>query len=139
MPCEWNVETLLTHLQALRAADDQRYGQRFDDQKIAVDAALSAAKEAVIKAEMAAEKRFESVNEFRSTLADQQRTLIPRAEFQITVTGMERELAALKTEMDRLHNERLGVISWVGSAAGAIGLLVVIGSLVALALKFAKG
>jgi len=40
----------------------------------AVQTALLSAKEAVTKAEMANEKRFEAVNEFRSTLADQTAT-----------------------------------------------------------------
>lgn len=59
---------------------DRQYGQRFDAQEKAVAAALAAAKEAVVKAEAASEKRFDSVNEFRNTLKDQTATFITRGE-----------------------------------------------------------
>lgn len=60
-------------------------------QKEAIGAALTAAKEAltaaqassekaILKAEESNEKRFASVNEFRSTLADQQKTFVTKAE-----------------------------------------------------------
>lgn len=45
-------------------------------QERAVAAALQAAKEAVDKAEVAASKRFDSTNEFRLQLADQQATFV---------------------------------------------------------------
>jgi hypothetical protein len=54
--------------------------QRFTDQDKAVQAALLAAEKAVIKAENAANERFRSVNEFRTTLSDQTATFIPRTE-----------------------------------------------------------
>jgi hypothetical protein len=123
-------------LRDLIYANDRRYEQRFLDSKTAVDAALSAAKEAVIKAEVAADKRFESVNEFRGTLADQQVRLIPRAEVLVLIQGMQEKVDNLKIEMARLQQERLGVISWVGSAAGVIGFLFLVFSLIGLFLKF---
>ena len=46
----------------------------------AVQAALTAAKEAVTKSEVAAEKRFESVNEFRGQLQDMIETLVSKIE-----------------------------------------------------------
>ncbi len=70
---------------------DLRYQQRFDAQQKAlsdssdagkemVNAALASADRAVTKAEVSAERRFESVNEFRATLADQAATFLPRSE-----------------------------------------------------------
>jgi len=87
-------------LTVLIEANNERYQQRFLDAQTAVNtalsaaekavtAALSAAKEAVVKAEVASEKRFEGVNEFRSTLADQQRTLIPRVEAELRLNALE--------------------------------------------------
>jgi small-conductance mechanosensitive channel len=67
--------------------------QRFDAQEKAVAAALAAAKEAVAKAEAAAEKRFDSVNEFRATLKDQQSTLIPRTEVDVRLKSMDAKIA----------------------------------------------
>lgn len=105
--------TLKEYLIQLIANNDKRYEQRFNDTKIAVDAALIAAdkavtaalagqKEAVTKAEVAAEKRFESVNEFRSTLANQQRSLMPRQEY-------EANHKALADRIDKIESKELVV------------------------------
>lgn len=69
------------------------YDQRFNAQEKAVSAALAAAKEAVTKAESSAEKRFDSVNEFRATLKDQQSTLIPRIEAEVRLKAIENKIA----------------------------------------------
>ena len=66
--------------QQLRAADVNANEQRFRAQEQAVAFALQAAEKAVTKAELAAEKRFESVNEFRNQLKDQTGTFITRNE-----------------------------------------------------------
>lgn len=55
---EWTLDTFKEHVD-----------QRFTDQDKAVSAALQAAKEAVIKAETAADKRFELLNELRNGVA----------------------------------------------------------------------
>src|SRR5688572_26741026 len=62
------------------------------DQERAVQAALAAAKEAVNKAELAAEKRFESVNEFRAQTKDLQSSYMPRAEFDIAMKNVEEKI-----------------------------------------------
>jgi hypothetical protein len=53
---------------------------RFEAQQEAVHAALTSAKEAVAKAEMATERRFENSNEWRNTVETLQRTYMPRTE-----------------------------------------------------------
>lgn len=69
-------------------------------QKEAIGAALTAAKEAltaaqassekaILKAEESNEKRFASVNEFRSTLADQQKTFVTKAECDYRFTSID--------------------------------------------------
>ena len=45
--------------------------------------ALAASEKAIGKAELASERRFEGVNEFRATLSDQAATFLPRAEFSV--------------------------------------------------------
>lgn len=90
-----------------------RYQQRFDAQTSAINAALQAAKEAVIKAETATENRFASVNEFRQTLSDQAGTFISRTEFN-----------ALKERIDRADGHTGGLSDgwkWlIGIAALAV-------------------
>lgn len=76
-------------------AEDHRrmLDERYATQTKALDAAFKAAEQAVAvalanaekatgKAETAAERRFESVNEFRQALTDQTATFIPRAEYE---------------------------------------------------------
>ena len=156
---EQYVETRLNLLTASMhdalAAADKRYEQRFEasqkaldlgfaGQKAAVDAAFAAQKEAinaalaaadraVLKAELATEKRFESVNEFRGTLDNQQRTLIPRSEVAAIVKGLDEKIANLKEQFDKIQNdrsgqisERRGVVGGWGYAVGAIGFVLLI-------------
>lgn len=141
-PSGWTVETSFEYFKALIEANDRRYEQRFEAsqkaidlgfsaQKAAVDAALAAADRAVIKAETSAEKRFESVNEFRNTLGDQQRNLIPRAEVDVTVKAMNDKISAVQKQVDALLAERVGGRGVWGYVVGAAGLLVAIGALVA--------
>ena len=70
---------------------------RFDAQEKAVNAALAAADRAVNKAEVASEKRFENMNEFRGALADSARLLMPRAE-------VEQSLKVLSNKVDMLEH-----------------------------------
>lgn len=138
----WNVEVVLTHLTAVIDGNDRRYEARFVAQALATDAALAAAERAVLKAEAAAEKRFEGVNEFRATLADQQRTLIPRAEVDVIVRGLnttiaalektldgsiaerQAQIAALQKTVDASIAQRQGVLGGWGYAVGLIGVLI---------------
>lgn len=87
-PHGWTLDTLEKYLsdqhQSLKEnvrEQDDRNRERFAAAKEAVNAALAAADKALQKAETASEKRFEGVNEFRATLADQASTLMPRAEY----------------------------------------------------------
>lgn len=87
---------------------DRRYQQRFDAQQQAlqdalmaqekaVNAALAAADRAVLKAEVASEKRFDSVNEFRATLADQAASLMPRGEAEARLGNLGDKVIDLAT------------------------------------------
>ena len=67
---------------------DLRYQQRFDAQTLAIKDALLAAEKAVTKAEVATERRFEGVNEFRQTLSDQAAKFITRTEFNAIIVTL---------------------------------------------------
>lgn len=119
---QWTIETLREHLLTLIAANEVKYSERFEAsqsavnaaflaqqtamqtaltaQKLAVDTALGAADRAVTKAETAAEKRFESVNEFRSTLSDQQATFMPRGEATALFKSHDEKLSAIQSNYD---------------------------------------
>jgi hypothetical protein len=96
--------------------------QRFDAQEKAVAAALAAAKEAVTKAEAAAEKRFDAVNEFRATLKDQQATLIPRVEVDVRLKSMEAKLADNEARIVQIVSRNEGSSQLWQAIAVAIGI-----------------
>jgi hypothetical protein len=98
---EWTIETLKEHFDSLRK-DDQ----------IAVAAALSSAERAVAKADLAVEKRFDGVNEFRQALADQSNSLLPRQEYNAQHGALvERieQLVLLVNKMEARTDGRSGI------------------------------
>jgi hypothetical protein len=117
--------------------NNKRYEQRFADAKIAVDLAFSSqkelvqsalisAKEAVTKAESASEKRFDAVNEFRNTLSDQQRTLMPRAEAEIVFQSLRDRLETLEGFDKIKAGEKKGageIIAWTLAAIVVIAAI----------------
>ncbi len=130
----WTVETAMAHVVALMAANDRRYEQRFAEQKSAVDAALDAASRAVEKAEIAANKRFEGVNEFRGALADQQANLIQRSEVQVMFNALTEKQQASEKKVDALLSERAGVVGGWGYAAAVLGFVIGVAGLIAMLL-----
>jgi hypothetical protein len=71
---EWNVYTLKEHFDGLASARDKAVEAALIAQKGEVAAALAAAKEAVLKAEISTDKRFQAANGFREAMLDQQKT-----------------------------------------------------------------
>ncbi len=116
-------------ISTILAERDRQYGQRFDAQEKAVAAALAAAKEAVTKAENSAEKRFDSVNEFRNTLKDQQATLISRNEAEVRFKSLEEKIVALTARQNQATGSGEGAAQLWGYIVGAIGIAVSLGML----------
>jgi hypothetical protein len=152
----WSLETAIDYLLAIvgekyahvvtrMEGNDQRYEERFAasqraldlglaGQKAEITTALAAADRAVQKAEAATEKRFESVNEFRGTLDNQQRTLIARSEVEQIVRGLEEKISGLTKTLDGVVAEfraaaaanlgnRTGYRDGYGVAVGVVGLI----------------
>jgi hypothetical protein len=111
--------SLRQHVEALLEAMDLRYQQRFDAQKEAINAALLAAEKAVTKAEMATDKRFDSVNEFRQTLSDQSKTFFSRVE----ATALSDRLAAFSDRLNKSEGRGAGLSAGWGYLIGAGGLV----------------
>jgi hypothetical protein len=82
---------------------DTRYLDRFQAMDEKTSLALTSSKEAVTKAEVATEKRFDSVNEFRNTLRDQATLLMPRSETETKFLGIEEKIEDLKKEIITLR------------------------------------
>jgi hypothetical protein len=91
--------SLREYLIALIHAAEQRSDARFESMKDQVDAAFRSSQEAISKAELASDKRFESVNEFRAVLSDQQRDLVTR---QVLSSVQEKLEEAIRRNRDDL-------------------------------------
>jgi len=76
--------------------------RRFIDSERAVQAALAAAKEAVLKAEESANERFKAVNEFRGQLADQAATLLSRNEYAVQYRALVDTVTQLRQDLTRV-------------------------------------
>jgi len=132
---ETRLNLLTVAIEKQQIATDLRYQQRFDAAEKAVQAALSAADRAVSKAELASEKRFEGVNEFRNTLSDQQRTLIPRQEVDVLMQAMNEKIGQLQAANIARQAESTGVKGGWGYAVGVFGFVMTILAMVTLYLS----
>lgn len=101
---------------------------RFEAQEKAVQAALASADRAVAKAEAAAERRFDSVNEFRSTLSDQARLLMPRSETEQALRGLSDKIDALTGRLNQRDDRGRGMDQIWGYLIGAAGLIALMAS-----------
>lgn len=99
-------------------------------QEKAVAAALAAADRAVSKAEAASEKRFEGVNEFRAALADNFRTLMPRAEAEQAVRALNEKLDVLTARVNAKDERSNTWASGWGLIVGLVGVVAAIISIV---------
>lgn len=122
---EWTVDTVNEHLKAMIGEADRRNEQRFAAQEKAVAAALQAAKEAVAKAEIAAEKRFDSVNEFRAQLSDQAGTFMPRREAEQRADALAEKLNEVSSRIDRREGQ------YVATAKGGDRILSIVMAIIA--------
>lgn len=102
---------------------------RFDSITLSVNTALASADKATSKAETASEKRFDAVNEFRATLADQQRNLMPRGEVEILIKAINEKIDNLNlTTISRQGRDLGQKEGWTQIAliAGVISTVVII-------------
>lgn len=93
-----------------------------------VDVRFEGLDKAVTKAETATEKRFESVNEFRSALNDSNRLLMPRAEAERALQTLSDKLDALTHRVNAKNDQTTGKgQSWALIIAGTSLLSTVLG------------
>lgn len=134
---EWTIATLHEYLEriirekeerylAIFSEKESRYNQKFDDQERALLLSLDAATKAVTKAEIATEKRFESVNEFRGTLSDQSNRMMPRVESEQRHQATNDRFISLQSRLDKIEG-RTG-----GLSAGWIVLVQIISTFIAI-------
>jgi hypothetical protein len=81
-----NIESIESRFDERIKEADLRYEQRFRAQM-----------DATTKADMASEKRFEAVNEFRKTLTDQTSTFVPRNEYSQSILSLSDRIGKVET------------------------------------------
>lgn len=104
-------------LQERVASLDRLFTTQLRAQDEKVQLALAASKEAVSKAETATERRFEGVNEFRATLADQAQTFASKAEMRLLTSSLDE----VKSRVSNLLLTLLATI--IGTLVGALILV----------------
>jgi hypothetical protein len=114
-------------IRTLITANDRNYNQRFDAVTQATESALAAADRAVTKAEVSTEKRFEGVNEFRQSLADQARAFMPRSEAELLIKAVNEKVDALNILKITQQSENIGQkqgMAQIALIAGVVSALV---------------
>lgn len=121
----WDLDALKEHLE-----------KRIDESVSRARDALASADKAVLKAEEAANERFRGVNEFRQTLADQQRTFIPRKEAESLFVSLEDRITKLERARTGDAGQQIGVKAGYVWAIGVVAVIsTIIGIFLAVTVK----
>ncbi len=125
------LETSIVSIRDLMNERDLRYTERAAAQDKAVALSLASSKEAVLKAEVATERRFEGVNEFRAALSDQSATLLPRTEYSVQHQNLVDKNIAVDKRISELQADILRMTERSGGKREGIGLVgtIVLGSI----------
>lgn len=101
----WTLDTLKEHLESRIVSTEK-----------SVTIAMAAADKAVTKAEVATEKRFDGVNEFRNAMKDQQGTFADK-------TQTDFRLASIEGRLEKIGGVSLGVTISTAVVAGLISAI----------------
>jgi len=110
-----------TAVQAALVAQEKATSTALAAQEKATAAAFSSSEKAIDKADAAYESRFESVNEFRAQLGDQQRTFMPRAEVELLINAMNGRMGAIEKSVTETSSQKSGAISLWAIIVGVLG------------------
>lgn len=116
-------------LSSATSALKEAFSQQISHQKEMTAQALASADKAVLKAEVAAEKRFESVNEFRATLSDQQSQLATKTEVNLRFKALEDRVSGVVEDGRELKGRRVentdnrALMFSLIAAGGTLGLI----------------
>ena len=102
----WNVESLKESVDQ-RFADNQKAVETaLIGQEKAVSAALSAAKEAVVKSDLLTDKRFDSVNETIAKVTGQTLDLMPRAEYVANHKALDDKIDVINSVLNKTSGDK---------------------------------
>lgn len=104
---------------------DRRITQAIMDRDSRVDLALSAAKEAVAKAEVANERRLDLLNEFRAQQADESRKYALSLLVETQFGAMSERVSRVETGLSALQGRALALAGFGAIFGGAVGAVIV--------------
>lgn len=131
----WTLESLKQHIEDIISGCDRRHSTCLEHLQDMANQAREDAREAIAKAERASEKRFDSVNEFRAVLSDQQQRLIPREEAIAKIEGLQERIDLVAARIDKMEGSGIGKHALWGYFVGAIGVIIMIISVIVMVLK----
>lgn len=108
------------HLQNMIDALKNNFEGQIGNAKDALAASIASAEKAVTKAEMANEKRFESVNEFRAQQTDLMARFMPRLEAETWKQSSGEKIDMIVSRMDRLEGRSGGMAAGWGIIVSAV-------------------
>ena len=111
---EWTIVTL-----------KELFDRTIQDRDVRVNLALSAAKEAVVKAELADEKRFSLLNEFRGQQADEARKYAPREMVDQSVAALSERMKGAELAVSGLQGRAMALAGFGALFGGVVGALIV--------------
>lgn len=98
--------------------------------KDALTAALSSAEKAIAKAEESTEKRFQSVNEFRAQLGDQQKTFVVKSEVDYRFEAVAVKLDEVAVWRRTVDASLTAASSKSGTIYAGLALAIAVGTLI---------
>lgn len=108
----WTVKTLRKHQERLLAETVLRMEQRFEGTERAVQLAFAES-----------QRWRDAANEWRGAMSDRDRVLMPRAETERRLDGIEDKVAELRKAVDDGLASRRGARDLWGYLVGAAGLV----------------
>ena len=111
---------------------EKRYDERFEAIEEATKQAFANSQRAIDKADMATEKRFEGVNEFRAALADQASQFVTRKDLEALSEKIDIQIISLRESRAEQQGARLTWGSVAGLVAASAAIIGIIATVVAL-------
>ena len=109
----WTVDTLHVHIDTQFRDLVRHLDERFESQQAMVKTALDAS-----------DKRFESVNEFRAMVNDQQRQFVLRAEYATAHKSLEDKVDALQSRVENQAGVTKQTYRFIGFGFAALAIIV---------------
>src|SRR5678809_79588 len=94
---------------------DRFYLEKFKSQDEKTNLAMSSSERATTKAEMAVEKRFESVNEFRKSLSDQTATFLSKSEAEPRFQSLAEKVENIRINQGASGGRQAGIASTIAA------------------------